>query len=168
MKRVMGVIVNSEHLNGARLFFSNSNMKKLGILLVGIVFVACGNLDDDISIQHGSSQSALSTKVWNLYAYETGAVNHPTTIAFKAEKNEKGDSILSGKCGLNFYEATFKIYGDSTIKILSLSTTEIGGSLLEMKFEEDFYERISTIETFYYEMNNLILSTHKGSKLYFK
>ena len=141
-------------------------MKRLGSIFILILCIACGNLEEGVKIQNDVSNSVLFSKVWRLYAYESGAVNQPTTLSFNTEKKDRG--ILSGKCGVNFYEATFELSGDNTIKILGLSTTEIVSSSLDLGFEQNFYQRINTVKTYSIENNMLILKTVDGRKLYFK
>ncbi len=124
-------------------------------------------------LDYGSSdypedKVALIAKQWKLDGYETGKSPFASIIEFKSQRNPKGEGyILSGRSAVNFYEATYVFTGTNSIKIQSLSVTEIAGNAAEWSFEDDFFKRVAAVENYALGKNELTLSNTKGMSMRF-
>lgn len=125
------------------------------------------------SLEHSSvdfpgDKGTLIAKQWKLDGYETGKSPFASIIEFKAQKNLKGDGyILSGRSAVNFYEASYVLFGTNSIKVDGLSVTEIAASAAEGNFEEDFFKRVAAVENYTIGQNELLLSNSKGMRMRF-
>lgn len=140
------------------------------LILAGVV----GCSDDRVerldygSVDFPGEKGALIAKQWKLDGYETGKSPFSSIIEFKSQRNPKGEGyILSGRSAVNFYEANYVLSGTNSIKVHSLSVTEIAGNEAEGSFEKDFFRRVSAVENYTIGKNELLLSNSKGMTMRF-
>ncbi|MGR3811754.1 META domain-containing protein [Jiulongibacter sp. NS-SX5] len=65
------------------------------------------------------------------------------------KRNEDGDFLINGRSAVNFYESSSTIQTtDKQFKIKSLAATEIAGSAEELKFENEYFNRLLQVSHF--------------------
>lgn len=120
------------------------------------------------SAYFSGSKSELINKQWRLESYETGTPTNTAIMEFKTHKSSNGKGyILSGKSAVNFYEANYELSEVNEIKVHHLFITEIAGNQAESAFEKDFFMRVSTVENYKINHNELELSNSKGMTMRF-
>ncbi|MCP9753848.1 META domain-containing protein [Lacihabitans sp. CCS-44] len=134
------------------------------LLILFLMLNACKSGDaispDDSYTIGLASRSSIHSK-WKLVSFENNQkINYEVVLEFKAERNEKGRQILSGKSSINFYQADF-IIENSKLVISNLSKTEIAGNASAEAFEAEYLKRLSETTNFNISSETLTLSTAK-------
>ena len=144
-------------------------MKNLVFLVLVVSIISCkkaGEVTPNSATLGLTDRSELYSK-WILKSTEnTSKINYEVVLELKNERNEKGNFILNGKSSVNFYSAEFVI-NDKKITISNIVSTKISGDSNSINFENDYFKRLSEVETFRLEQGLLTLNG-KNQKMTYK
>jgi heat shock protein HslJ len=144
-------------------------MKNLVFLVLVVSIISCkkaGEVTPKSATLGLTDHSELYSK-WILKSTEnTSKINYEVVLELKNERNEKGNFILNGKSSVNFYSAEF-VLNDKKITISDMLSTQIAGDSKATNFENDYFKRLSEVETFRLD-HGLLTLIGKNQKMTYK
>ena len=107
-------------------------------------------LNDKSTTTNLSVQQAIPFGIYKLLNYDDAvSCAYEVVLEIKNEHNSKGEYIVNGKSAVNFYFAGLEasLRSDS-ISVLGLTSTKIGGSMAQLKFEKDYLNRLEASDSY--------------------
>jgi hypothetical protein len=118
------------------------------------------------SVNNGKGGVLAPFGTWKMIGYEDNVVTpYDISIEIKNEKNEIGQYIINGKSHVNFYFAFFRSdFEKRTMAVFGVGGTKIKGSAEDMRYEEDYWLKLSKVERYEISDNGQTLTLHLPEK----